>query len=47
MNEEHIKALRAERAAYVKAHKPKRVEQVDAELARYGIEPPKSRKGSD
>ena len=40
MNDAHIAALQAERAEYVERKLPKRVAQVDAELARYGIEPP-------
>ena len=39
MNDAHIATLRAERAAYVKAGLPDRVEQVDFELARYGASP--------
>ena len=37
MNEAHINALLAERAAYAKAKKPKRVAECDRELARYGV----------
>lgn len=39
MNDSHIATLLAERAAYVDADLPHRVEQVDLELARYGVDP--------
>ena len=39
MNEQHIEALRQQRAAYVAAELPHRVEQVDMELRRYGVDP--------
>jgi len=39
VNDAHIATLLAERATYVKAKKPKRVAEVERELARYGVDP--------
>ena len=44
MNDSHIETLLAERAEYVKHHKPKRVEQVDIELAKYDAVPTAKKK---
>jgi hypothetical protein len=44
MNEAHIDALLAEHAEYTKAKKPKRVAEVERELARYGVDPDPKRK---
>ena len=46
MNEAHINALLDERALYVKAKKPKRVAEVERELARYGVSSKKTKKAS-
>ena len=43
MNEAHINALLDERERYVKAKKPKRVAEVDRELARYGVSSKKTK----
>jgi len=50
VNEQHIESLRRQRAQYVTDDLPHRVEQVDMELARYGVdphaEPPKRKKST-
>lgn len=47
MNDAHIETLLAEHAAYVKAKKPKRVAEVERELARYGVDPSAPKKKDD
>ena len=47
MNDAHIDALLAEYAAYVKAKKPKRVAEVERELAKYGVDPSAPTKKDD
>jgi len=44
VNEAHIDALTAEHKRYSAEGLTSRVEQVEMELARYGVEPPKARK---